>query len=189
MSYDFFADEFDKIEVLKYIFNDTNLEIYDHYSIFGEKVCRYENVEAITSKFDLKNGEKFSNNFQLWSPDFKGSIVFEKIKLDPKQCKGHTFRFATRGWGLMQLYFGGIKGNNISLSHIGHFNEKGALKWEGIKKINGKVSAWDWKEISKTSLKLKYHIDKKLAITRIGARGILPNADNLIKQGVNVIYG
>ena len=56
----------------------------------------------------MKNGSKFSNAFQLWSPDFNGGIVFEKIQLDPKRCNGHAFRFATQGWGLIQLYFGGL---------------------------------------------------------------------------------
>jgi hypothetical protein len=188
MSYDFFADEFDKIEVLKFLFNETNLEVYDHYSPYDEKVCCYNNINEITSKFDLKNGGKYSLTFNLWSPDFKGDIAFEKIQLDPKRCNGHTFRFATRGWGLIQLYFGGLDNTTLSLSHIGHFNKKGALLREGGSKMNGIVEAWDWDEISKSSRKLKYHIDKKLATKRIGACGVLPGADNLLKQGVKVIY-
>ena len=59
---------------------------------------------------------------------------------------------------------------------------------EGINSVNGKADAWDWDEVNKASRKLKYHINKKLATTRIGSYGVLPGAENLIKQGVNVIY-
>ncbi len=99
MTYDFFADESDKIDFLNYIFNETDLQIYDLSSEFDEEICRYKNIEEIITKFDLKNGEKFSMTFQLWSPRFKGNVDFRKVELNPKYCKGHTFRYATEGWG------------------------------------------------------------------------------------------
>ena len=101
MTYDFFADESDKIDFLNYIFNETDLQIYDLSSEFGEEICQYKNIEDIVSKFDLKNGSKFSNTFQLWSPRFKGKADFKKVELNPEYCRGHTFRYATEGWGLI----------------------------------------------------------------------------------------
>ena len=164
MTYDFFADESDKIKILEFIFNQTDLQVFDLYSELGQNICEYKNIEDITSKFDLKNGGNLTLNFNLWSPKHGGQVAFRKVKLDPKYCNGHTFRYATEGWGLIQLYFGGFKNNQLTKSHIGHFNEKGALKWASIGDFKGKVSDWDWAEIQVTSRKLKYHIQHKMGL-------------------------
>lgn len=158
MTFDFLADKQTKIDILEFIFKDTDLRVFDLGSVYGQEICEYKSVDDITKKFDLINGDKFAVTFQLWSPRHKGKPLFKKIDLDPKLCQGHTFRYSTEGWGLIQLYFGGIKHDKQNESHIGHFNEKSAQKWESTNTINGKVSDWDWKEIQKTSGQLKRKI-------------------------------
>jgi hypothetical protein len=186
MTYDFFADKADKIEILDFIFKDTDLQLYDLGSEYGQEICHYKNISEILSKFDLDYGGKFANTFQLWTPRHKGIPIFRKVNLDPKRCNGHTFRFATEGWGLIQLYFGGLKNNELSQSHIGHFNEKGALQCEDTNKVNGLVSSWDWTEIQKTSRKLKYQIHEKLATKKMSSFGVLSGAYKLEQQGVKL---
>ncbi len=184
MHYNFFADKNDKEIILDFIFKETDLQIYDHTSAFDEEVCQYFSVEEITSKFDLINGDKFAVTFNLWSPRHSGSILFRKINLDPKRCQGHTFRYSTNGWGLIQLYFGGQKNSELHQSHLGHFNKAGALKVENTNSIIGKVSEWDWNEIEASSRKLKYQIHNKLATKKIGSIGVLPGASELELQGI-----
>jgi hypothetical protein len=186
MTYDFFADKADKLEILEFIFKDTDLHVYDLSSAYGQEICQYKTVDEVSSKFDLDNGDKFAVTFQLWSPRHKGKPLFRKIDLDPKRCNGHTFRYSTEGWGLIQLYFGGLKNNELKHSHIGHFNEKGALKWDETNNVNGLVSSWDWTEIQATSRKLKYQIHNKLATRKIGSFGVLSGADKLEKQGIKL---
>ena len=186
MTYDFFADKADKLQIIQYILTDTDLQIYDASSPFGQEIFNYKSVEEISSKFDLVNGDKFAVTFQLWTPRHKGQPVFRKIELDLKRSNGHTFRYSTDGWGLIQLYFGGLKNNQLSQSHIGHFNEAGALKNEGSTTFNGKVSSWDWTEIQTTSRKLKYQIHNKLARRKIGSLGVLAGADRLEIAGIKL---
>ena len=181
MTYDFFADKADKIEILEFIFKDTDLQVYDLGSQYGQEIRQYKTSNEIYTKFDLEIDE-FGTTFQLWTPRHKGKPIFRKVDLDPKRCNGHTFRYATEGWGLIQLYFGGLKNNELKHSHIGHFNEKGALKWEE----NGLVSSWDWTEIQATSRKLKYQIHNKLATRKIGSFGVLSGADKLETQGIKL---
>ena len=185
MNYDFFADRSDKLEILDFIFNNTDLQIYDLGSQYGQEICQYKSIDEISLKFDLEIDE-FGTTFQLWSPRHKGKPIFRKFYIDPKRCNGHTFSYATEGLGLIQLYFGGLKNNTLKYSHIGHFNEKGALKWEVANNLNGLVSSWDWTEIHATSRKLKYQIHNKLAIRKIGSFGVLPGADKLEKQGIKL---
>jgi len=186
MTYDFFADMADKLVILDFIFKDTDLRVYDLGSPYGQEISEYKTVEEISSKLDLDNGDKFDTTLQLWTPRHKGKLIFRKVDLDPKRCNGHTFRYSTDGWGLIQLYFGGLKNNELNQSHIGHFNEAGALKNESSTTFNGKVSEWDWTEIQTTSRKLKHQINNKLAIRKIGSFGVLPGADKLEKGGVKL---
>ena len=114
MTYDFFADKADKLEILDFIFEETDLEVYDLSSPYGQEICQYRTVDEISSKFDLDDGDKFAVTFQLWAPRHKGNPLFRKIGLDPRHCNGHTFRYSTDGWGLIQLYFGGLKTMNLT---------------------------------------------------------------------------
>jgi len=127
-----------------------------------------------------------NQNFILWSPDFRGKIQFRRVELDPKHCKGYTFRYSTNGWGLIQLYFNGIKNNELKYSHIGHFNEKGALNWESINELNGKVSDWDWQAIKKASSKLKRIIQSKMVAKRSLGCDILEGANRQEMSGVKL---
>jgi hypothetical protein len=184
MTYNFFADRNDKLDVLNFILNETDLCIYDKDSNYEEEIVQYHSLDEISSKFELTNGGKFAVTFQLWSARHRGKPIFRRIELKPEYCDGHTYRYSTNGWGLIQLYFGGIENNQLNQSHIGHFNEKEALGWQNTNKINDKVSDWDWKEIQITSRKLKYQIHNKLAVRKIGSFGILKFADDLERQGI-----
>lgn len=186
MRYDFYADQTDKLTILDFIFNETDLQVFDLFSPYGQNISQYKSSKEVTAKFDLVNGDKFAVTFQLWTPRHKGKPVFKKVDLDPKRCNGHTFRYSTDGWGMIQLYFGGVKNNLLSLSHIGHFSEKDAAKWEGTNKFNGNIKDWDWKEVQATSKKLKQYIHSKLAVTKFGRTDVLFGATKLYGQGVEL---
>lgn len=185
MTYDFYADKSDKLKILDFILRDTDLHIYDLGSAYGQKICEYKTVDEISSRFDLEI-EQFGTTFQLWSPKLKGKPIFRRVELDPKRCNGQTFRYATEGWGLIQLYFGGMKNGELKRSHLGHLNEKEALKLADINSVYGPLDSWDWKEVQIVSRKLKYLIHNKLAYRKIGSFGILPGADKLEKQGIKL---
>ena len=186
MAYKFFATKSDKLEVLDFIFRETDLQVFDLSSAYGQAICEYKTAYEILSKSDFDNGGKFANTFQLWSPRHKREPIFRRVDIDPKHCNGHTFRYSTEGWGLIQLYFGALTDNGLNPSHIGHFNERGALKWEGFNIGNGFVGLWDWAEIQTTSRKLKHQIHDKMSVRKIGSIGILAGADKLEKQGIEL---
>ena len=184
MSYSFFASIDDKVQILQFIFEQTDLQVFDSYSSYSKEICEYKSVEDITAKFDLVNGAEYAITFNLYSSQFGGTVLFKRLELNPRYCNGHTFRYSTEGWGLIQLHFGGVNKNGLNQSHIRHFNEKGALKNEPFQTKFGKVSGWNWEAINKTSRSLKYYIHNKLAIRKIGSMGVLTGADLLNKEGV-----
>jgi hypothetical protein len=101
-------------------------------------------------------------------------------------CVIGTFRYSTEGFGLIQLHFGGLKSNKLTKSFLSHVSKKGAYNWEGINTLEKNVSTLDYKEIEKTSRKLKYIIHNKLAIRKIGSFGIIPEAEMLLKNGIQL---
>ncbi|WP_121355703.1 hypothetical protein [Flavisolibacter nicotianae] len=186
MTYDFYADQSDKLSILNYIFNETDLQVYDLASLYGQQIRHYKSSDEIAAKFDLINGDKFAVAFQLWTPRHGSKPIIRKVDLDPKHCNGHTFRYSTDGLGMIQLYFGGVKNGTLSLSHIGHFSEKDAAKWEETNKLNGSIEDWDWKEVQATSKKLKQYVRSKLAVQKLGILDILPGASRLQELGIKL---
>jgi hypothetical protein len=83
MTYEFYADKTDKLSVLDFIFNQTDLQVFDLASPYGQKIGQYKSCEEISAKFDLINGDKVAITFQLWTPRHKGEPVFRKVSLDP----------------------------------------------------------------------------------------------------------
>ena len=183
MNYNFFATSADKIRVLNHIFENTDLQVFDSYSEHSQEICQYISTDEIAAKFDLENGGQFATAFQMWSPRFGGKAVFRKINLKPRYCNGHTYRYSTDGWGLIQLYLGGYQNNTLFYSHIGHFNERGAFGRADSDKELIEVKRWNWKEIAAISRSLKYQIHK-MAVDKIGSSSVLPGADALSKSGV-----
>jgi hypothetical protein len=187
MKYNFLANREDKIRIFDFIFTNTDLQIFDSYSNYSQKVCRYRNIDSIASKFDLENGGQFALTFQLWSPRFGKEIQFRKIELNPHYCNGHTYRYATNGLGLIQLYLGGCQGNCLFHSHIGHFNEKGALSRAEDEVEKEKVRWWNWKEITLTSGQLKRGI-RKTSVDKRDGMDVLLGVKALAESGVSLQY-
>lgn len=182
-AYYFFADKTDKLKILEFIFLEMSLKVYDLGSPYGKEISEYKNAKEIEAKFDLENEDKYAQTFQLWSPRHGGSPIFRRIDLNPKYCNGHTFRYSTDEWGLIQLYFGGVKNHELSYSYIGHFREKEALKQETLNSTNGRVNDWDGGEIIKTSKQLKQEL-RRLAQKQIGIFEVLEGALLLEESGI-----
>jgi hypothetical protein len=186
MTFDFYADYNDKIAILEFIFNNTDHQVFDLGSAYGKEIKKYGSTDEIVSILNLIDGNKFAVTFELWTPRHKGKPLFRKINLDPDKSNGHTFRYSTDGWGMIQLYFGGIKNDTLHLSHLGHFTEKGAMKWEGTNTFNGSVRDWSWKEIETTSKKIKQFIKTNLVVQKIGGIDVLTGAAKLHEKGIQL---
>ena len=182
MTYDFYAEQRDIKDILEFIFSETDLYLYDMYSIPEQEVRHYTSAESVFANYTFVDCEDSMITFQLWSPRFEGDLIIEKVNLDPRRCKGKTFRYCTSGWGLIQLYFGTTRNNKLSRSHIGHQSPKRALNWQETNSKLGDVEKWNWKEVESTARKIKYHIQKRLSIKKINDYDTLKNALTLVEE-------
>ncbi len=184
MNFDFYANDGDKLEILNFIFSETELQVYDCYSEPQKEVMKYESTEDIVNKFDLVSGNKFAVTFKLYSSNFKGDFRIQKINLNPKYCNGNTYRYTTTGWGLIQLYFGGLEKNELRTSHIGHQSKQRAITWQKTNPELGLVDKWCWEEVERTGRFLRYQINKRFLNRKLFSYSVLNGANELSKSGI-----
>src|SRR5687768_13944636 len=155
---DFFATRPDFEQLFAFLFAETDFHVFESYSEFGKEVREFTSFADLCAAFDVgqdKHGNGHAALLQLWSPSIMPEQQIERIKLDPNKCNGFRFRFRMSGYGLAQLYLGGVHNRVITKSHYGHFSERGAARWGDVSQVN-------WSALSKLSGKVQRHIRRKL---------------------------
>lgn len=180
MNCDFYAAKDDLISILEFLFTETDLQVFELYSEYGKSLRQFRSTDELAKTFQLGKCENTARriHLQLYSPSTKGKLIVKKIKLDPKECDGHNFRYCAEGLGLIQLYLGGAssKGKSLIPSHLGHLSKTRASTSEDFEN-------WDWKVLSSISRKLANQVQKKIATKKLGSRAILPAAATLNDAG------
>lgn len=130
---DFFACRTDHEAVFAFLFAQTDVRVFETYSELGQELREFHSGEPLTACFDVgadRAGNGSGILLHLWSPSVMKDLEIERITLRPEYSQGHTFRYRIRGWGLIQLYLGGVHRQIVTKTHYGHFSEKGAAAWE-----------------------------------------------------------
>lgn len=176
---DFYALAPDCEDVLRFVFQQPGWVLFELASEPDRPVRRFHSFEAFTRSFSLC--EK-SLHFQLYAPEMRGSVVERRIDFKPGAVPGATHRFATEGWGLIQLYFG-VKGDRgLTASHTNHNSETRAGTWSSTIGDLGDPEAWDWLAVTRVSGRLCRYIRKR-AVTKAWSRPVLPAANHAVLQG------
>jgi hypothetical protein len=176
---DYFAARHDNRQVIDFLFGETDFRIFELYSEFGQELREFTTFRELDAVFDIgrdEHGHGYAALLSLWSPSVMRSPHITRVRLDPKHCDGHTFRYTTGGWGAVQFHLGGRYRRVITKSHFGHFSERGALS-------RGYRSGVDWKALSKLSNRVSYHIARRLAVAKVPGRPVLPAAHKLHLAG------
>ncbi len=176
---DFFAVADDQRELLDFLFLSTDVRVFESYSQFGSELREFKRCDDVAGAYPLgvdPTGSGYATLLQLWSPSVMNHLGIERVNLDPSVCDGHTFRHRIEGAGLMQLYFGGVYENVITMSHFGHQSQTRAENW-------GSSGGVNWDALSKISGRIQYHVRKKLALGRVPGRPVLREAMKLARSG------
>ncbi|MBC5774981.1 hypothetical protein H8S95_12970 [Pontibacter sp. KCTC 32443] len=178
MTYKFYAFREDFEEIVRFIYGELGLSVFQSYSQPEKPLQEYGTAEQLLT--ELETGQ---NQIQLalWKKSFGFDYRINKIDLNPKYCNGHTFRYRIDGWGLIHFQISGLTGERLETCSISHNTEKRATTWESTNPDIGKVSEVNWEEVNKTSRKLKYLISKKLAKTRINEIDTLSQAKEYLE--------
>ena len=177
---DFYALAEDSVEVLKFVFEQPGWVLYDLASPHDATARAFQSVDTVTEACPIGATPV---HFHLYALDMKGAVIHEKVTFKPGAVPGATFRHDTRGWGLIQLYFGALRENgSLTPSHTNHFSPARATKWAPTSPGLGSVADWDWKAVERTSSRLVRFI-RKIATSREWSRPVLPAAAQAQREG------
>jgi len=181
---DFYAVGSDFDPILDFVFEQSGCHVFESYSAPGTELLRFHSADELRARHEVgvSAGSSASIHLQLVPPGATKSYQIERIRLDPAKCNGHTFRYSIRGWGLIQLYLGGIGPHGVTNSHTNHNTQSRAQKWEPIISANVDADDWNWREVNSTSGKLNRQI-RKLCAYKLGSRPVLPAAAEAFAAG------
>ena len=176
---DFFAARADQVALLDFLFAETDVRVFESYSAFGLELREFfsaSDVERACALGEDPHGTGSAVLLQLWSSSVMDELTTRRLNLDPVKCGGHTFRHTIEGGGLIQLYFGGIRGTVLTKSHFGHNSQKRAEAW-------GVATGVNWDALMRLSHRIQYHIRNRLAVAKLPGRPVLEEALRLVKEG------
>src|SRR3989442_10415662 len=183
-SIDFYALKDDIRQLVHFIFEQTDLRIFESYSEYDKELREFRSFDDLSGAFDLgsdKHGHGFAVLLQLWSSTVIPNVDFERIAL---KVPGHSFRYRiSGGGGLIQLYFGGEHKDVITQSHYGHWNEAGARQ-----RGAGDADCVDWRALSQLSGCIQRHLRNKISVAKGRGRPILPAAFAGLQRGFGLRY-
>jgi hypothetical protein len=178
-SLDFFAARTDLAALLMFLLENTDVRVFESYSDYGQPLKEFRSFGELADAYEVgvdKCGRGDHILLQLWSPAVMDRLEIERIELNPQACEGQTFRYRIQGWGLIQLYLGGVYDRFITKSHFGHNSEKRAQAW-------GHADGVNWEALTQLSNKVQYHIRSRLAVARVPGRPVLREAYALAQSG------
>src|SRR4051794_33224432 len=114
----FFALGQDHRQVLDYLFAENACRVFELSSPFDMELAEFKSVADIEARYrihDWTAQDREDLLLQLHPHDAAGKLVIERIELNPRKCKGATFRYACRGWGLVQFYLRSVHRGTLNL--------------------------------------------------------------------------
>ena len=176
---DFYALGDDLRSLLRFVFAETDIVIYELASEFDRDARQFTSLTELETVFDL-GGHK-AGHLQLWSRSVMARPVIRRIDL---KVPGHSFRYAVEGAGLIQLYLDGQRDGIIYHTHYGHWNEPGARQ-----RSMHSADHCDWKALAKLSGLIQRHIRRRLAVAKLFARPVLHQAFTAVERGHALSFG
>ena len=186
---DFYAADTDFTALLEFVFAECGCQVLETYSPFDEELAEFSSVSAIVQRYSVGRCEGTAPSvlLSLVPPSGRKLFTTRRIDLKPGSVPGATFRHTVEGWGTISLHLGGIGPKGLVHSHTNHNSEARARAWSSTYPEWKPVEQWNWAEITKISNRLNTHIRRRLAVSKIGSRPILPEASRHLNSGIKAV--
>ncbi|PKL34673.1 MAG: hypothetical protein CVV45_02030 [Spirochaetae bacterium HGW-Spirochaetae-10] len=178
----------DHTEILRFLFERDECEIYESYSEYERPLRRFRSIEAILLEFEDQKKHGKENqvvSLRLYVKKAGPGFAPMRVSLDPEKCGGASYRYAASGWGLVQFHLSDSK-TDLESSHTNHNSLNRANKWSPTYPDLGSPSEWDFRMINRFSQGLIRQI-KKRAVASLESRAVLSGALNLWQHGYKLL--
>jgi hypothetical protein len=103
----FYAARSDEIDVLRFVFDETDCHVYEADSQPDRELRRFASLTDLYDAFDIGSDRPRETRMillNLWSPATRGEPTISRYDLKVRDA---TFRYQIGGWGLFRLQLGG----------------------------------------------------------------------------------
>ena len=182
---DFYACGEDHRLILERLISEGQCEIWETYSNPGEECQRFTQIEDFPRSFGFSDWESVNAaiHLNLYPKDADGQFRSKRIELKKPTAPDKAFRFATEGWGLIQLYLEPPRKGILQSSHTNHNSETRARNWYSTIPDMGDPGMWNWSAVNAFSRRLNSFI-RKSAVDKIHSQVILPQAQAMRACGL-----
>lgn len=141
-------------ELLDAIFVGVKVEVFEAYSEMGEQICCFHDGAELHRCAESKLiSPKEHLQFAIRYEDAGPAAIITKVSLDPRRCRGHSFRYRVDGWGMISLQFD-IRKFPLLQCRIAVHTKKRALAIHASSTEGDHPDEWDWKFIEKQARRL-----------------------------------
>jgi hypothetical protein len=186
---DFYAADADFEAVLEFVFAECECQVFESYSPLDQDLVELGNPAEIARRYPLGKcaGTAPSVLLSLVPPSGRTLVTKRRIDLKPGSVPGATHRYVLEGWGTISLQLGGVGPKGLVHSHSNHNSEARARAWSSTARDWKPVEKWDWAEVARISSRLNGHIRRRLAVSKIDSRPVLPAASKLLGNGMKAL--
>jgi hypothetical protein len=179
----FFAARSDEIDLLRFVFEATDCEVYEAHSRYDEELRRFESLAAVRDALDLGRDRPQKTQtvlLDLWSPSTRAEPTIRRIDLDIRDAR---FRYEISGWGLFRLELAGSRDGVVRESWFAHNSEQRARQRSGLYQHLVPPDEWDWDTVTRIGRRVIRHIRNRLSVAKVDSTVVLPQADALRHEG------
>lgn len=179
---DFYALAADLGALFDFIFEQPGWQLWELTSPGEQPLRSFATTGELRAAFPSVVKVTAAHHFHLYAPEMGGSVTHRRIELPPGAVPGATFRYASEGWGLIQLYTGALRDAHLSACHTNHNSERRALTWATHSPTFAPPSVWNWSAVGRISGRLNRFI-RGIAAGKRASRPILPAAFDAFDAG------
>ena len=135
-------------------FKEGNPIVLEGDSELDKDIKQFDSASEVLQEIRrlMDEGRHFFQ-FAIHYPDAGGHVELHRIQLNPKSCSGHTFRYVTRGWGLIYMQFR-IGGNEGIECRVAVNSEERARGWHETYSELRDPSLWRWKVVGRNARRI-----------------------------------
>lgn len=184
----FYATRTDLLEVLEFLFAETDVRVFEAYSRLNQTVREFGSIEDLRAQ-DPAAASHGKLHLRLCSPSVTSGPAFRRFELNPGV--GGGYRFSVEDPSIIRIVEGGIRSDieqePLYWSEIANWNEAGARQRSAYSDAD--LDQINWQELVRLSSRIQRFIRSNLTAASFGTRPILRHAFEEMAVGLKVWRG